>query len=168
MCDPVSAAMALSAVASHAAQAQQAKLTNQANAKTRLQITDARDNTVRQQALKESQEKAQLAQKKIDSNIEAMELTSKASLSAGEAGVAGRVVDAIMTKYERDRLTTNTSISGDIETVGQQGMYDRAGIESDAQSRLNQYQPVKGPNPLVLAAGLAMAGANASTPKPTP
>jgi flagellar motor protein MotB len=163
MCDPVSAAMAFSAVASHAAQAQQAKLTNQRNAKARLQITNARDNSIRQQALKESQEKAQLAQKKMDSNIEAMELTSRASLSAGEAGVAGRVVDAIMTKYERDRLTTNTNISADIETVGTQGMYDRAGIESDAQSRLNQYQPVQGPNPLLLAAGLANAGANAYT-----
>lgn len=163
MCDPVSAAMAFSAVAGHAAQAQQAKLTNQRNAKARLQITNARDNTVRQQALKESQEKAQLAQKKMDSNIEAMELTSRANLSAGEAGVAGRVVDAIMTKYERDRLTTNTNISADIDTVGAQGMYDRAGIESDAQSKLNQYQPVQGPNPLMLVAGLAMAGANAAS-----
>lgn len=160
MCDAVTAmtvAKIGSSVVSFAAQQQQARQTNRRNAAARLQITNSRDNTIRQQALKESQEKAQLAQKKMDSNIEAMELTSRANLSAGEAGVAGRVVDAIMTKYERDRLTTNTNISADINTLGQQGMFDRAGIESDAQSQLNQYQPVKGPSVLGLVADVGMS-----------
>lgn len=162
MCDPVTAmtiATIGSSVVSFAAQQQQANQTNRRNAAARLQITQARDDKVRQQTLKESQEKAQLAQKKMDSNITAMEQTARASLSAGEAGVAGRVVDAIMTKYERDRLTTNTNISADIDTLGIQGMYDRRGIESEAQSQINQYQPVKGPSVLGLVADVGMAAA---------
>lgn len=160
MCDAITAmtiAKIGSSVVSFAAQRQQAKQTNRRNAAARLQITNARDDKVRQQALKESQEKAQLAQKKMDSNITAMEQTARANLSAGEAGVAGRVVDAIMTKYERDRLTTNTNISADIDTLGLQGMYDRRGIESEAQSQINQYQPVKGPSVLGLVADVGMS-----------
>jgi hypothetical protein len=88
-----------------------------------------------------------------------MELTSRAALSAGEAGVGGRVVDAVMTKYERDRLTTNTNLSADIDNLGVQGMYDRRGIEAEAQSQINQYQPVKGPSVLGLVAEIGMAGA---------
>lgn len=160
MCEPatlLTIAKIGSSVVSFAAQQQQANATNKRNAAARLQITQARDDKVRQQALKESQEKAQLAQKRMDSNIEAMELTSRAALSAGEAGVAGRVVDAIMTKYERDRLTTNTNISGDIENLALQGTFDRRGIEAEATSQINQYQPVQGPSVLGLAADIGMS-----------
>lgn len=146
-----------SSVVSFAAQQQQANMTNKRNAAARLQITQARDDKVRQQALSETQQKSQKLQEKMDKNIEALELTSRASLSAGEAGVAGRVVDAIMTKYERDRLTTNTNISADIENLALQGMFDRKGIESEAQSQINQYQPVKGPSVLGLVADVGMS-----------
>lgn len=160
MCEPatlLTMAKIGSAVVSFAAQQQQADATNARNATARLQITQARDDKVRQQALQESQQKEQQLQKKIDSNIQAMELTSRASVSAGEAGVAGRVVDAIMTKYERDRLTTNTNINADIENLALQGTFDRKGIESEAISQINQYQPVQGPSVLGLVADIGMS-----------
>lgn len=174
MCEPatlLTMAKIGSAVVSFAAQSQQAKATNKRNAAARLQITQARDDKNRQQILSETQQKEQQLQKKMDSNIQAMELTSKANLSAGEAGVAGRVVDAIMTKYERDRLTTNTNISADIDNLALQGTFDRKGIQSEAISQINQYQPVQGPSVLGLAAqvGMAYAGhqlmADAETPE---
>lgn len=160
MCEPatiLTIAKIGSSVVSFAAQQQQAKATNKRNAAARLQIAQARDDKNRQQILSENQQKEQQLQKKMDSNVEAMELTSRAALSAGEAGVAGRVVDAIMTKYERDRLTTNTNISADIENLALQGTFDRKGIESEAISQINQYQPVKGPSVLGLAADIGMS-----------
>lgn len=163
MCDPVTA-MTIASIGSSVVQfadaSQQAKMTNKRNAAARLQITQARDDKNRQSILQTEQLQAQKAQEKMDSNIEAMELTSRAALSAGEAGVAGRVVDAVMTKYERDRLTTNTNINADIDNLGVQGMYDRRGIEAEAQSQINQYQPVKGPSVLGLVAEIGLAGAN--------
>jgi len=162
MCDPVTAmtiASIGSSVVGFAQQSQQAKMTNKRNAAARLQITQARDDKNRQSAQQQGQLQGQKAQEKMDRNIEAMELTSRAALSAGEAGVGGRVVDAVMTKYERDRLTTNTNLSADIDNLGVQGMYDRRGIEADAQSQINQYQPVKGPSVLGLVAEIGMAGA---------
>jgi len=146
-------------VVSFAAQQEQADRTNDRNAAARLQITQARDDKIRQQALKESQEKAKLAQEKTDRGIEALELSSRAALSAGEAGVGGRLVNAIMTKYERDRLTTNTTLTSDIESLALQGTFDRKGIESEAQSQINQYQPVQGPSALGLMANVAMSKA---------
>ena len=162
MCDPVTAmtiAKIGSSVVSFAAQQQQARDTNKRNAAARLQITQARDDKNRQSILQTEQLQAQKAQEKMDRNIEAMELTSRASLSAGEAGVAGRVVDAVMTKYERDRLTTNTNLSADIDNLGIQGMYDRRGIEAEAQSQINQYQPVRGPSVLGLVADVGLSTA---------
>lgn len=139
-----------SSVASFAAEQQKADATNARNATARLQIADARDNKNRQQILQETQDKENKLQEKMDNDIAALEQTSRASLSAGEAGVAGRVVNAIMTKYERDRLTTNTTISRDIENLALQGTFDRQGIESEALSQINQYQPVEGPSALGL------------------
>ena len=157
MCDALAMVQIGKAVIGHAAQQDQANKTNARNAGARLQITNARDDKIRQQALKESQEKAALQQKKTDSSIEALELQAKASLSAGEAGVAGRVVDAIMTKYDRDRLTNNTNIDSDISNLALQGTFDRKGIESEAQSQINRYQPVQGPSVLPLVADIAMS-----------
>lgn len=139
-----------SAVVGHMAEADAARRTNQRNAEARKAATEARDNEVRAQALKESQEKAVLQQKKTDKSIEAMRLSSRAALSAGEAGVGGAVVNAIMSQYERDRLTNNTNVVSDMEALTYQGTLDRKAIAARAQSRINQYQPVQGPNPLAL------------------
>ena len=79
-----------------------------------------------------------------------MRLSSRAALSAGEAGVGGAVVNAIMSQYERDRLTNNTNVVSDMEALTYQGTLDRKAIAARAQSRINQYQPVQGPNPLAL------------------
>ena len=164
MCmEPTTAMLALqigSAVIGYAAESQQADATNARNATARLQIANARDEKIRGQILKESQEKEAKLQEKIDNDVDAMELMSKASLSAGEAGITGRVVNAIMTKYERDRLTTNSTLNSDMERIGTQGALDRSGIESEAQSMINKYQPVEKPSVmgLVMDVGMAVAG----------
>jgi hypothetical protein len=160
MCDPVTlmtVAKIGSSVIQFQAEKEKADATNARNATARLQIAQARDDKTRQQILSETQQKEQQLQKKMDSNVQAMELTSRAAVSAGEAGVAGRVVDAIMTKYERDRLTTNTNINSDIQSLALQGTFDRSGIESEAQSQINQYQPVAGPSVLGLVADIGLS-----------
>jgi hypothetical protein len=164
MCmEPTTAMLALqigSSLLGFAAESQQADSTNARNATARLQIANARDEKVRSQILKQNQETDAKVQEKIDNNVNALELSDKAQLSAAEAGVSGRVVNAIMTKYERDRLTTNTTLSSDIDRIGTQGALDRSGIESEAQSMINKYQPVAKPSVMGLAMdiGLAVAG----------
>jgi hypothetical protein len=157
MCDALGVIAGMSSLVSYAGAQDQAQLTNSRNLLESRDALHARDDEVRQQILQENQQKANLAQQKLDNDVQAMEVMSKASLSAGEAGVAGRVVDAIMTKYERDRLTTNTTLSSDIENIALQGTFNRAGADAQTQSRLNQLQPVQGPSALGLVAELGMA-----------
>jgi hypothetical protein len=151
----MSAGTALSigtSVAKFAADDQLARETNKRNAAQQLQIGVARDDKISQQKLSQSQQEAKLAQQKIDNDITALEQASTSALSAGESNVAGRVVNAVMAKNERDRLTTNNTIDADLQTLALQGTLDRKGIDAEALSMINQYQPVRRPS--VLGLGL--------------
>lgn len=165
MCDAIGIVKGFQAIAGFAAEQAAANAQDEANARTRLQIKQAGDDKIRQQVLKERTETNNLLQQKIDNDITALEQTQRALLSAGEANVAGRVVNAVGNKFERDRLTTNNTIETDLQMLALQGTFDRKGIDAEVQSQLNQYQPVDGPSPLLLAGDLGMSAVEADRRK---
>lgn len=62
-----------------------------------------------------------------------------------------------MGKYERDTLTSATNFNTEMTGMIAQNTMDRAGLESKAQGRINQFQPVSQPTPWMMMADVGMS-----------
>lgn len=146
-----------STVAQFAAASQDANARNAQNEINRKQIADARDIENRGLNLQLTQALEKKAQEKKDKALEDMEGTATAKLAALEGGVEGRLISNIMGKYERDTLTSATNFNSEMTGMIAQNTMDRAGLESKAQGRINQFQPVSKPNPWMMMADVGMS-----------
>lgn len=100
MCDPVSLSLAALSVASTVATVDAQQKQASAQAKSNQQTYDNQmlaynANIANANAMK-TQEASVLSQKMIDNNAQARRDTSKATVAAGEAGVSGLSVDALL------------------------------------------------------------------------
>jgi len=109
-----------------------------------------------QLSLRESQERDALLDKAMANKIEAAKAKGRTIASAGEAGVSGMSIAALVADIERTKLNNQNTIGRNFAAIQQQGIYDRKALESQAQGRVNNLALPTAPS--LLGAGLQMAG----------
>jgi hypothetical protein len=145
--------MAVSAaqgVASHQAQAAQAA----ANARA---AKEAAMSEYRQLNMQQRQEEAIAAQRKFAAQLQEAELLARGTVAAGEAGVAGRSVEDVLSNISRGALEEQNILTQNLEAYNRQLDEQRTGVRTRAQSRINQVA-----QPSLLSTGLKIAS-DAST-----
>lgn len=109
-----------------------------------------------QLSLRESQERDALLDKAMASKIEAAKVKGRTIASAGEGGVSGMSIAALVADIERTKLNNQGTINRNFDAIQQQGIYDRKALESQAQGRVNNMALPMAPS--LLATGIQMAG----------
>ena len=109
-----------------------------------------------QLSLRESQERDALLDKAMANKIEAAKAKGRTIASAGEAGVSGMSIAALVADIERTKLNNQGTINRNFDAIQQQGIYDRKALESQAQGRANNLALPTAPS--LLGAGLQIAG----------
>lgn len=153
MCDPATVILVAStaiqigsAVASHQAQSKQAKA-NKANA------LDAMMDTFKDISLQEAQHKEAAAQTLLQADRQAREDEALARVSAGEAGVSGASVDALIGDLAARAGEFKTTQQKNLDWTLSQLDRQRKGAQSTAQSRIAGV-----PAPSAIGTGLTIAG----------
>ena len=155
MCDPATAMTALrvvGAVASYQQQSAQADAQNARYAENRQNAIIARDLKVRQSALRQSQEEEKTAEEQRALSLEALRKQARAVVSAGEAGVAGNSVKALIDSYEADRLRGLQTLERNQSNVNQQLDTQRQQYDSEMLNRIGSIAQASQPS----ATGLAL------------
>ena len=109
-----------------------------------------------QLSLRESQERDALLDKAMANKIEAAKAKGRTIASAGEAGVSGMSIAALVADIERTKLNNQNTIGRNFAAIQQQGIYDRKALEAQAQGRVNNMALPTAPS--LLGTGLQMAG----------
>ncbi|MBB2681892.1 UNVERIFIED_ORG: vacuolar-type H+-ATPase subunit H [Rhizobium esperanzae] len=160
MCDPVSmiglAIGAAQQVVSFQAQSQAANEQNRLyadNAKRANQT--ARDQMFQtQQRMLQEQEKA--GAEKADNLRDAREAKATATVAAGEGGVSGLSVDALLAEFDGRAATANDRIDQNTDWTLAQLNNEMKGIRSNAEDRINSVQ--RAAKPSFFDAGLRIVG----------
>jgi len=98
------------------------------------------------------------AQEKIDRGLEGMKASSTALTSAGESGVSGNSIDALMGELDASVLRGNTTTTQNLELSQRGTQRQLASNKRTAQSRINSVA-----KPSKSATALSIAGTVAST-----
>tara|TARA_R110002153_G_scaffold192152_2_gene345450 strand:+ start:262 stop:861 length:600 start_codon:yes stop_codon:yes gene_type:complete len=158
MCDPVSATLVISSVASSIVQFTGAKQQAKAQAAYQAQSIAAAQRKQGFQTtaagLEQQQKELAIAQEKGKVTKRAREQLATATVSAGEAGVSGLSVQALMDDYVRQQAGQQVALTTQQKLYGlQHGLgLKQIGLASE-QEILGLSQPV--PQPSALGAGLS-------------
>jgi len=96
----------------------------------------------------------QIQQKQRD----ALKAAATAKTAAGEAGVGGISVDALLADYYRTESQYRESVRTNIDNVGQQVFAQNKGIFAQTKDRINSAASSITPQPSIFGAGLSIAG----------
>ncbi|GGD98165.1 virion core protein, T7 gp14 family [Rhizobium anhuiense] len=117
---------------------------------------NARDQMFQtQQRMLQEQEKA--GAEKADNLKEAREAKATATVAAGEAGVSGLSVDALLAEFDGRAAQANDRVDQNTEWTLNQLNNEMKGIRSNAEDRINSVQ--RAAKPSFFDAGLRIAGA---------
>lgn len=165
MCEPIAiASFALSAGSSlMAGQAQDA----QAAAQSRANYNSAVANNAmlvadyQQQGIKLQQEAQASQAEQHENNLEALRDKARMATSAGESGVGGASVNALLMDLTRQNANRNQTVEQNLNNTRQQVAYENKANHSSAKARnASMPKPVKNN---WAATGLQIAGAGVSS-----
>lgn len=157
MCDPVNIALAAAkSVMEIQAQNQAADRQNAYFYANRNAAIQARDLKVKQSNLRTAQEVEKLNEEKRERQIEALEVASKQYVAAGEAGVSGNSVLAMLRQTEGKQLRNETSINSEVLGLLAQNEVDAEAYTAEAQGRINSVQMGTPADTLSIVAGNAI------------
>jgi hypothetical protein len=125
----------------------------------RNNAVQARDLKVNQANLRANQEVERLSEEKRQSQIEALEIASKQYVAAGESGVSGNSVIALLRQTEGKQLRNETSINSEITGILAQNEVDAEAYNAEAQSRINSVKMGTPADTLGIIAGNSIASA---------
>lgn len=159
MCDPVT--LTVLTVASTAAslygQQQAADAQEQANQRQYQNTMQAYRANVNQTNLEQSQEREASMQKIEANNIQARAAESRSVVAAGESGISGLSVDAIMGDIGQKQGRYNNSVATNFERAEGAINNQRQNVYANAASTINGLKTPQQPD--YLGAGLKIAGA---------
>ena len=164
MCEPttliaISTALSVAGTAASAiSQGQAADAQEAANARQADMIRQSSIANTDQSALQLDQEKEGAAQKIAQNNEAAAQAIGTARVSAGESGVSGLSVNALLQDFAGQSAEYNQNVGKNFKNFSQQNSIDRKNI--DARSKGNQLGTPNAPD--YLGAGLKIAGAGVS------
>jgi len=126
-----------SGVGSLIAQQQQASAQEEYNRRQYENTMNSYRANIAQTNLMQSQEQEAAAQKLQDNNIRAREASSRALVAAGESGVSGMSVDALMRDISFDQGRYNSSVRSNYDRASGAIQNQRENIYADAASAIN-------------------------------
>lgn len=106
-----------------------------------------------QLTLRQMQEQQASRQSIFQADLEARRTDAQARVMAGESGVAGASVDAVLEDIESKRLMNKHSIETNYENTAQQLGLERQGVEAQKQDRINSVE-----KPNIFATALRIGG----------
>lgn len=159
MCEPTTL-MVLSAASSVAqvfAQQQAADAQNRANRQQYANTMAARAANLNQTNLEMSQEREASMQKLEENNLKAREATSTARVAAGESGVSGLSVDALLADLGTKQNRYNSSVVTNYDRALGAIENQRQNISTNAASQINSLKTPAMPD--YFTAGLRIGNA---------
>jgi hypothetical protein len=170
MCEPatITAGLAIaSAVGGVYAQRQMANAQEDYNQKQYANTMQAFRDNIAQTNLMQDQEHAQAVQQKTINNMQAAKALSTAAVSAGESGVSGLSVDALLSDLAGQRDRYNESVDTNYQNASAAIDNQRRNISTQAASQINSLRTPQMPD--YLGAGLRIATAydNYKNPRPS-
>ena len=160
MCEPATAMLVLS-VASTAAglygQQQQAKAQNAYNEQQAKNTMEAYRANIAQTNLMQSQEQAAATQKINENNRAAEVARAKALVSAGESGISGLSVDALLADLSGEQARYNESVNQNYQNASMAIDNQRTNAQVNAASQINSLKTPQSPD--YLGAGLRIGQA---------
>lgn len=167
MCYPVAialAGLALTAATTAYSYNEQSKATkaqNEFNQEAADEGSKLANESFKQQAsavqLRQTQEADAVTQAKTENAKKAAQARATARVAAGEAGVSGLSVDALMNEYSRQEADQNSALTDNLASTNSQLQSDLGGIRANALDRsLSLRRPgVNGPSAGAAALGFA-------------
>ncbi|MCS5558777.1 MAG: hypothetical protein NZ738_05205 [Oceanospirillaceae bacterium] len=146
MCDPTTILSAMTSIVQYGEQQQQAQANERIANRTHL-------NDVRQLNLRQRQEEEAESQRGFEADVQAARDTAKAKTAAGESGVAGLSVDALMSDILRQNLFDDTKANTNLLMTKAQIKEEKEGSKARRQSRINEV-----PHPNFAATALQLGG----------
>ena len=161
MCDPLSmigfGIAAASQVVSYQGQAVAAEQQNQLYRDNAARANQSARDQMFQTQQRMLQEQEAAASEKIDTSREARAAKATASVAAGESGVTGLSVDALMREFDGRAAEANDRIDQNTEWSMTQLNNEMKGIRANTEDRINSVQ--RAAKPSFWDAGLRIAGA---------
>lgn len=167
MCDPGSMALAslalttASGVSSYMAQSAAADAQEEYNAQLRENAKQAYQNDLDALRLQQEQDVNASEEEILKNQIEARQTKARAKTAAGEAGVSGLSVSALLNDYNRQEAAYKDSIEHNLENRHKQRDLERTSAHTRYKSRVNSIQPVNRPS--LIGTGLSIASEGLGT-----
>jgi len=160
MCDPITALTVASGVAGFVGQQQQAKA--QASANKRTQALILQNQSLQIQSLQNAEDEDRVkTQESIINNQKAADAArATAAVSAGEAGVSGLSVDALLGDLTLQEAENRNDLMMSQDFRQRQRQLDREGIGITSQSQVNQMPTPQYPSFFEAALSTAASGVN--------
>lgn len=167
MCDATGlmlASLAISGaqgIAQYQAANAQADAQEDYNAQLQKNAEQAYVNDLAALQLQQRQDEKQAKQKIAQNQKQAIQARSRAKTAAGEAGVSGLSVDALLGDFERQEAEFKDSVRENLGNRNQQRHQEALAAGTRLQSRQNSVQPVSRPS--LIGTGLQIAGSAVGT-----
>ena len=168
MCEPTTALLALSAASTVAGvygQQQQAKAQNAANEQQAKNTMEAYRANIAQTNLMQSQEHAAATQKVNENNRAASAAQAKALVSAGESGISGLSVDALLAELSGEQARYNDSVNQNYQNASMAIDNQRKNAQINASSQINQLETPQSPDYLGAALRIGQAAYDYKNPR---
>lgn len=146
MCDPVTALTVASTAVGFIGQQQQAAAQEAANNQARNLAIQNQQLQIRALQNQEDEEARRASEALFDNQRQAEARKATAMVSAGEAGVSGLSVDALLGDLDRQVAENKQDIIQTVDFGQRQRQLDREGVGINAQSQVNQLPPVQFPS----------------------
>lgn len=167
MCNAISMLVlsAASTVASVYGQQQQVKAQNASNDQQAKNTMEAYKANIAQTNLMQSQEHAAATQKINENNRAAEAAKSKALVSAGESGISGLSVDALLADLSGEQARYNESVNQNYENASMAIDNQRKNAHINASSQINQLKTPQSPDYLGAALRIGQAAYDYKNPR---
>ena len=164
MCDPATGLAVAKAGVGFIQQNAEAKQQNARYEANRVNAINARDLKISQLNLRGQQEQEKNQQEQQALSVESLRQQARAIAAAGEAGVGGHSVDALLRDFEAQKLRGLTNLSTDSDNLSQQLNMEREGLDAEMMSRIGSVAQAEQPSlgMAVLGGAMDAAGAYAS------
>ena len=146
-------------------QRQQAKAQNAYNDQQAKNAMEAYRANLAQTNLMQSQEHAAATQKVNENNRAAEAAKAKALVSAGESGISGLSVDALLADLSGDQSRYNESVNQNYENASMALDNQRTNAQVNAASQINQLKTPQSPDYLGAALRIGQATYDYKNPR---
>lgn len=146
MCDPITALTIATSAATVYGQQQAANAQEAANQRQYQNIMQARAANINQTNLMQQQEREGAMQKLEQNNLRGRAAQATATVSAGESGISGLSVDALLSDLGTQQNRFNTSVDTNFDRSTQAIAIQRDNASINAASQVNQLKTPQAPD----------------------